>query len=181
MRKTSIYARKRMGTRQIHRTYGMWSELYASTTKPMPVEKRVHQLSRMWQGLNAMERADTPSKDDWRVCSDAVNIMETLITTNDGRWLDCDGGTVHVQDANGLLMDAITAMALAGKRNLEGKNIRLDAKGLVAVRGVLEDYALILETLPERELVKAHRLTENRIIDMLEGRAKPHDVEIIDL
>lgn len=181
MRKTSAYARKRMGSRQIRRTYGVWSELYASATKPMPIEKRVHQLSRMRQGLNAMERADSPVKDDWRVCSDAVNIMETLVNVNGGHWLACDGGVVHVQDANGLLMDAITAMAMAGKRNLEGKNIRLDARGLVAVRGVLEDYALILETLPERELVKAHRLTENRLIDMLEGRAKPHDVEIIDL
>lgn len=180
MRKQSAYARKRSQQAQAC-TYSILTELSASPTEPMPLQRRSYQLTRMWQGLTAIERAPEPTKDDWRVCSDAVNLMETLITANHGYWLDCDGEVVRVEDTQGLLQDAITALAMAGKRNLKGGNIRLDGQGLVAVRGILEDYATILETLPERTLIKAHRLTEKRILDILRGKTQPHDIEIIDL
>lgn len=180
MRKQSAYARKRV-QRGEPCTYSILTELSASPTEPMSFYRRSYQLTRMWQGLTAIERAPEPSKDDWRVCSDAVNLMETLITANHGYWLDCDGEVVQVEDSQGLLQDAITALALAGRRNLNGGPIRLDGKGLVAVRGILEDYATILETLPERTLIKAHRLTEKRIREILRGKTQPHDIEIIDL
>lgn len=180
MRKQSAYARKR-NRMDAPCTYSILTELSASPTEPMTLHRRSYQLTRMWQGLAAIERAPEPSKDDWRVCSDAVNLMETLITSNGGHWLDCDGDFVHIQDVQGLLQDAIAALAMAGKRNLSGGNIRLDARGIVAVRGILEDYQTILETLPERTLIRAHRLTEMRIKEILRGKTQPHDIEIIDL
>jgi hypothetical protein len=63
----------------------------------------------MYEGLAAMEKAPSPTTDDWRVVSDAVNLMETLIETMQ-----------VCEDSSGLLMDAITAMAHAGRRNLAG-------------------------------------------------------------
>jgi len=35
--------------------------------------------------------------------------------------------------------------------------------------------------LPARTMVRCHRLTEKRIQDMLDGKRRPHDVEICDL
>jgi hypothetical protein len=130
-------------------------------------------------GLEAMEKSANPTTDDWRVVSDAVNIMETLV--NNGPWLDCDGDPVDVTDANGLLQDAVTAMAMAGKRHKAGGNIRLDGAGIQAVRAVLEDYTDLLEVLPARTMIKAHRETERRIHEILAGKKKPHDVEVMDL
>lgn len=150
--------------------YSMFDELMASPTEPLATEKRQYQLLRMYEGLRALEIAPEPSTEDWRVVSDAVNLMETLILE-----------MKICEDTSGLLMDAITAMAKAGQRNLAGGAIRLDGPGIQAVRAVLRDYAELIEVLPARTMVRCHRLTEKRILDILHGRLRPHDVEITRL
>lgn len=149
--------------------YSHWDILLASPVDPLPQSHRIHQLTRMYEGLHALETAPEPTTDDWRVCSDAVNLMETLVEMQ------------VVEDSSGLLMDAITALAMAGKRHVAGNAIRLGAPGIKAVRAVLEDYAAVLEQVPARTMLMAHRATEKRIHDILRGRKEPHDVEVIDL
>ena len=143
--------------------------LLASPVDPLPSSHRIHQLTRMYEGLHALETAPEPTTDDWRVCSDAVNLMETLVQMK------------VVEDTSGLLMDAITALAMAGKRHVAGNAIRLDALGIKAVRAELEDYTAVLDQVPARTMLMAHRATEKRIHDILRGRKEPHDVEVIDL
>jgi hypothetical protein len=159
--------------------YTLFDVVLASPIKPLPEHLQRHQLTRMHGGLEAMEKAPVPTTDDWRVVSDAVNIMETLV--NNGPWLDCDGEPVEITDASGLLPDAVTAMAMAGKRHKDGGNIRLDGAGIQAVRGVLADYGGLLKVLPERTMIKAHRETERRIHEMLTDKKKPHDVVVMKL
>lgn len=151
------------------KTYTVFDELLASPTEPMPAEYRTHQLTRMYEGLHSLEKADQPGTDDWRVVSDAVNMLETLVV----EMKVCD-------DDSGLLMDAVRALAVAGQRHKrEGKPIRLDGPGIQAVRAVLASYAELLEVLPARTMYRCHRLTEKRIHAILAGRTRPHDVEII--
>jgi mRNA-degrading endonuclease YafQ of YafQ-DinJ toxin-antitoxin module len=150
------------------KSYNILHEILASTTEPLPKEYRTHQLTRMYEGLHALEKDKNPSKDDWRVVSDAVNILETLVVEME-----------VCEDASGLLQDAIRGLALAGQRNKrEGKLIRLDGPGIQAVRAVLASYAELLDMLPARTMYRCHRLTEQRIHDILAGRKRPHDVEI---
>lgn len=156
--------------RVIRPTYTLLQVLQASPTEPMPAVSRQHQLTRMWQGLAALETAAEPSSDDWRVCSDAVNLMETLV----------DMGVC--EDASGLLRDAVAALAVAGARHLEQHcPIRLSGPGMQAVRAVLEDYAEVLETVPHRTAIEAHRRTERRIRDILQGKRMAHDVQVVGL
>jgi hypothetical protein len=147
--------------------YTLLDEIAASPTELLREHWRTYQLTRMYEGLAAMEKSPTPTTDDWRVVSDAVNLMETLVVD-----------MKVCEDTSGLLMDAITAMALAGKRNMAGGAIRLDGAGIQAVRAVLEDYAALLDMLPARTMIRCHRLTEKRIHELLDGKRKPHDVEI---
>lgn len=150
--------------------YTMLDEMMASPMEPLATEKRQHQLLRMYQGLASLETSPEPSTEDWRLCSDAVNLMETLVLE-----------MKVCEDTTGLLMDAITALAKAGQRHMAGGPIRLDGAGIQAVRAVLSDYADVLEVLPARTMVRCHRLTEKRIHDILQGRLRPHDVEITRL
>ena len=163
--------RKTSRRRTVHvHTYGVLDELMASPTNPLPEASRMHQLTVMWQGLRAMETDAQPTTNDWRVCSDAVNLMETLVQ----QMQVCT-------DTSGLLMDAITALALAGKRHRAGGQIRMDGAGIQAVRAVLEDYAALLDVLPHRTVVRCHRLTEQRIREILRGKRRSHDVEVMEL
>lgn len=149
-------------------TYTVLDRLMASPCAPMPKTKAQHQLLRMYQALRALETAAAPTPDDWRVVSDAVNLMETLVSMG------------HAQDASGLLRDAVAAMAVAGARHVDaGQPIRLDGAGIQAVRGVLQDYAEALAELPARVMVEAHRITEQRIHEILSGRPRPGDVQVV--
>lgn len=161
---------KRSHRRRSAPTYGLLHVMFASPTEPMPLAKRTHQLTRMWEGLAALERAPAPTTEDWRLCSDALNLMETLVRSMG-----------VAEDASGLLDDAMRALAGAGRRHVGGMALRLDAPGIQAVRAVLEDYAELLEQLPERTVLEAHRLTEKRIREILAGRRRPHDMEVIAL
>lgn len=171
----------RMKARGPAPTYSWMDVLMASASQPMPQAKRRFQTTRMWQALASLETAAQPSTEDWRICSDAVNLLETLVTTNNGWWPDCDGEPVQVQDASGLLNDAVTALALAGRRHTAGQTLRLDGPGIQTVRAVLEDYQTVLDTLPHRTMVQCHIATERRVRAILRGHRRPHDVEIIDL
>ena len=171
-------------------TYTMMDELMAATTLPLPLVKQVYQIGRMNEALQRIQTAPAPTPEDWRICSDAVNLMETFITQGDvlqdgktlpGWWYDCDRDPVQVQDPGRLLQDAIEAMAMAGRRKFSHGTIRLDGKGLVAVRGLVDDYASVISALPERTTIHVHRLTERRIQDMLRGKTQPHDIEVINL
>ena len=161
---------KKKKTQNKHASYSLLDEISASTTEPIKKEWRTYQLTMMYNGLNRLEKSESPTKDDWRACADAVNLMETLIID----MKVCD-------DNNGLLIDAIAALAKAGKRSKENKTLRLDGHGIQAVRSVLRDYAELLEVLPERVMIRCYRLTEKRIQEILNRKLKPHDIEICKL
>lgn len=164
MKKTS---RRKPTSRPKH--YNIMDELMASPTDPLPMAYRTHQLTRMYEGLHALETADNPTTDDWRVVSDAVNMLETLVVE-----------MKVCEDSSGLLMDAVRGLALAGQRHKrEGKPIRLDGPGIQAVRSVLASYSELIDMLPASTMYRCHRLTERRIHDILAGRKQAHDVEVM--
>jgi uncharacterized protein YyaL (SSP411 family) len=150
-------------------TYSAMDVLLADPVKPYPQEFQRHQLTRMYGGLRAIETSPAPSTDDWRVCSDAVNLMETLVNMG------------IVEDSSGLLSDAVTALAMAGKRYETNGVIRFDAKGIQSVRAVLEDYASVLAVLPHRTMMQCHRATELRIRKIVRGKLPSGNVEVISL
>lgn len=161
---------KKKKTQNKHAIYSLLDEISASTTEPIKKEWRTYQLTMMYNGLNRLEKSDSPTPDDWRVCADAVNLMETLIIEMN-----------VCEDKNNLLTDAITALANAGKRSKENKTLRLDGQGIQAVRSVLRDYAELLDILPARIMIRCYRLTEKRIQEILNKKLKPHDIEVCKL
>lgn len=146
--------------------YTVLDELMASATEPMPADRRTHQLTRMYQGLHEIETGQSPGFEDWRLISDAVNLVETLIHEMQ-----------VCEDNSGLLQDAKEAMAKAGTRHKNGGPLRLDGEGIKAVRAVLDDYTQLLNTLPARVMVKCHRLTERRLVQILSrNEVRPGDI-----
>jgi hypothetical protein len=150
-------------------TYNLMDELMASDKAPMPETHRLHQLTAMHQALRALEQEEQPNGNDWRCLSDCPNLMETLVEMG------------VVEDADGLIRDAVDALALAGKRHRDGGALRLDGRGLQAIRGVLRDYGSVLDAVPHRTMIRCHRKTEQRIREICAGKRRAHDVEVIAL
>ena len=141
---------------KIKYSYSHWDVLMASPTEPLQKKKRDHQLTVMKAGLENIERAPEVTLRDWEVVFDAVNMMQTLLEM---------GVVADEQDAIG---DAVTALANAGMRHLQkGMSLRLNGPDIVTLRGVLEDYEMVLENLPARTMIAAHRATEKRTQEIL--------------
>jgi len=147
-------------------TYSMLDVMMSSPDRPMKDSARVHQLTRMWGGLAALETADNPTQADWIAVSDAVNMMETLVEMG------------FAKDEDNMIEEAVLTLKATAERYKDGGQLCLTGAGIQLLRGVLEDYAYLTENVDERTMVHAHRKTEMRIQDILFGRAKPQDVRL---
>jgi hypothetical protein len=84
----------------------------------------------------------------------------------------------QVEDPDDLIGEAAMALAKAGNRSLKGHPIRLDASAIQLIRAILQDYCEVLDNLPARMIIQAHRQTESRVTKIIQGKVKPHDIVI---
>jgi hypothetical protein len=113
--------------------------LMASPTEPLPIKKRQYQMDMM---RKALENCKTGcSVRDIAVLSTAVDLMNTL----------CDMG--FLEDNEKALEDAMIALMQDNFNDIE---IRM-------FEGILEDYQMVMDNLPARTMIAAHRKTETRL------------------
>lgn len=120
-------------------TYTHWDVLLASPTEPLPLKKRQYQMDLMRKSLDNFKTS--PSIRDIAVLATAVDLMDTLQ----------DMG--HLEDSEKSLEDAMTALMQEKFNDIE---IRL-------FEGILEDYQMVMDNLPARTMIAAHRATEKRL------------------
>ncbi len=135
------------------------SLLMANPDRPLKKKLRTAKLNRLYEALRSIEQDANPEISAWDELSTAVKLTDTLI--NCGPWQLGDL-EVRVEDSQGLLKDAMLALAIAGIRRLEGKSLRMDGAGIQAVRATLADYATCLENLSERSILRATIITRKR-------------------
>ena len=116
-------------------TYSMLDVMMSSPERPMKDSSRVHQLTRMWGGLAALETAENPTQADWIAVSDAVNMMETLVEMG------------FAKDEDNLIEEAVFILKATAERYKNGTQLRLTGAGIQLIRGLLEDYAYLTENL----------------------------------
>lgn len=120
-------------------TYTHWDVLLASPTEPLPLKKRQYQMDLMRKSLDNFKT--NPSIRDIAALATAVDLMDTLQ----------DMG--HLEDAEKSLEDAMTALM---QENFNDIEIRL-------FEGILDDYQMVMDNLPARTMIVAHRATEKRL------------------
>ena len=120
-------------------TYTHWDVLMASPTEPLPLKKRQYQMDLMRKSLENCKTK--PSMMDIGALATAVDLMTTL----------CDMG--HLEDHDKALEDAMVALMQDKFNDIE---IRL-------LEGILEDYEMVMDNLPARTMITAHRATEKRL------------------
>ena len=120
-------------------TYTHWDVMLASPTDPLPEKKRQYQMNLM---RNALENCKTkPEVMDIAALATAVDLMDTLREMG------------HLEDADNALEDAMTALMKDTFNDIEIK----------LFEGILEDYQTVIDNIPARVMIMAHRATEKRI------------------
>ena len=120
-------------------TYTHWDVLMASPTEPLPLKKRQYQMDLMRKALENCKTESTVR--DIAVLATAVDLMVTL----------CEMG--HLKDQDNALEDAMIALMQDNFNDIE---VRM-------FEGILEDYEMVMENIPARIMISAHRITEKRI------------------
>jgi hypothetical protein len=147
-------------------TYSVMDAMLASPDQPMKLERRQFQLMVIRTALYSIERAENPSVEDWKIISQAINMMEMLVEMG------------FAKDEDGLIQDAIDSMAKAAQRYKDKNVMRFTGSEMNVIRGIVDDYQTMIENLDERTMIHCHRKTEMRLQDILSGKARPNDIRI---
>ena len=154
--------------KKIKYSYSHMDLLLADPVKPIDEHKRKAQLELINACLRSIEQNPNPTLEQWEIISDVVNFMETLREMGE------------IEDPDDLIGDAVAALAKAGNRHItQNVPIRFDGKDFTTIRGVIEDYEMVGDHLSARIMIKAHRLTEKRVNDILSGKTKLEDVRAV--
>lgn len=148
-------------------TYSHFHEMFADPVNPMSEEKRTYNLLRVYEGLDALDSMLHPEAHYWQSVADAVNMLITL-TVDMGLAEDPDG---LITTANKTLHDAWTRAQTIGCNTLTAGEI-------TALRAVVAEYASLSEIIPERAMIRCHRMTEKRMQEILNGKRREGDIVI---
>ena len=115
-----------------HLTYSVMDAMLASPDHPMSPARRQYQLMVIRTALYSIERAENPTTDDWKIISQAINMMEMLVEMG------------FAKDEDGLIKDAIESMAKAAQRYKEKNVMRFTGSEMNVIRGIIEDYQTMI-------------------------------------
>jgi hypothetical protein len=147
-------------------TYSVMDAMLASPERPMKKDRQQYQLMVIRTALYSIERAENPSVEDWKIISQAINMMEMLVEMG------------FAKDEDGLIQDAIDSMAKAAHRYKDKNVMRFTGSEMQVIRGIIDDYQTMIENLDERTMIYCHRNTEMRLQNILKGKARPNDIRI---
>lgn len=136
--------------------YSMAQELSASEVQPLHRRKREPMVMAVADAVQAVGYG-TPTVEHWRRLTDAANLSETLLAQ----------GVFNDPDAQSLFADAVAAVVDLGRKHGHGQAMRLPAAQLAHLVEFGEAYAQVLELIPARTYIHAHRATERRLRELL--------------
>jgi hypothetical protein len=148
-------------------TYSHFHEMFADPVKPLSQDKQVSYLIKIYEGLDALDNMTHPEDHHWQNVADAVNMLTTLVTD-----------MAVMEDPDGVIRDATKTLHGAWKREQSLGYNTLDELEVEALRTAVAEYAEVMETLPERAMVRCHRLTEKRMQEILNGKRREGDLVI---
>lgn len=137
-------------------TYTLAQELSASERQPLHQRKREPLAAAVLAAVHAVGYA-APMVQHWRDLADAANLSETLLGM----------GVFTEPEAQSLFADAVVAVVDLGRKHGHGQEMRLNAVQLGHLVEFGEAYGQVLEVIPARTFIRAHRATERRLRELL--------------
>lgn len=137
-------------------SYTLAQELSASERQPLHQRKREPLAAAVLAAVHAVGYA-SPTVQHWRDLADAANLSETLLGM----------GVFTEPGAQSLFADSVAAVVDLGRKHGHGQEMRLNAVQLGHLVEFGEAYGQVLEVIPARTFIRAHRATERRLRELL--------------
>lgn len=114
-----------------------------SPKRPMHPDTYLGSIFQIDAALQSIRTGAGPKLNDWIALADMVGVMDALKKQR------------KIYDDDNLITDAVHTLAKSSTRAGQGKAIRLDGKGILAVAALMQDYTTCCEQLPERTIKSA--------------------------
>ena len=125
--------------------YSLIDELIASPSAPLGATARYHTEMRVLEALDAFRAAPAPNYRHWKALADMVTVMHLL---------HCAG---EIADGDGLIQEAMDHVGTLRD------TMRFTGPALKAISALAQDYGQVLDELPARALIRAHRRATKRL------------------
>jgi hypothetical protein len=133
----------------------------ANSVNPFSVKKRTYFLTRIYEALDAIQLK--PDIEHWRTIADVINLLTTFVSME------------VLEDSDKIIQQAKDVV----KKTFESGNSSLSSvDSSVIIRQLVDSLSDAVEVLPERVVIRAHRLTEKRVQSILNGHRQHGDIVI---
>jgi len=158
-------SKKRHKQSQFVKRYSPADELIASPTKPLSKSKSIIILTKVFNSLERIQQSIAVD-DDWQEIANITNILYTLVNDME-----------VFEDTENIIQQTNTLLFNCYKDN-KFRRVPLTKDELSLLTSVIDQFEEILNTVPERVVIRAYRLTEKHAIEMLQGNKRQGDIVI---
>jgi hypothetical protein len=163
---------------QTMQIYSIVDELMASPVNPLHRNQRDHHLGIITRAFESLEKGERPTLQDAGHVADAVNMLDTITGMRFNQTAK-DFDTIDFpEETRRAATDAVARCVIRGRAT---GAFRFDAPGLVVVREVIEFYSDLIEVIPARVFIKAHRQTVKAVEDALAGKLKSKNANVVEV
>lgn len=140
-------------------TYSHYDELFADPINPLSRNKLTLYSTIIYESVDAIESC-MATDSHWQILSDVIN----MLTTFKDEGLIEDNGVI--ENTKMLIYNTYKDSKLFSQDDM--KNIN----------SIVNNYINLISDMPERNMVKCHRITEKRIHSILNGKKTANDLII---
>jgi hypothetical protein len=163
---------------QTMQLYSIVDELMASPANPLHKVHQDHHLGIITRAFESLEKGECPTLQDAGYIADAVNMLDTITNMRFNQTAK-DFDTIDFPEET--RRDATNAVARCVTRGRATGAFRFDAPGLVVIREVIEFYSDLVEVIPARVFIKAHRMNVKAVEDALAGKLKSKNANVVEV
>ncbi len=169
---------KRKNKPQSAQVYTVMDELMASPVNPLTQAQRDHHLGIITRAFETLQKGERPTVIDVGYVGDCVNMLDTIVNM---RFNETADDFDEIEFPEETRREATRAVGRCVIRGRESGTYRFDAPGLVAIREVIDFYTVLIETIPARVFIKAHRKNVKDCADAVAGKLNRANIELVEV
>lgn len=140
-------------------TYTHFDELFSDPSRPLSKNKLTLYETIIYQAIDAI-KSGISTDTNWQTLSDVINM---LVTLKDQGLIDDEG---VIENTKMIIYTTYKNGKIFGKEDME------------SIIDIVNNYLNLISEMPERVMIKCHRITEKRIHSILNGKTTINDLII---
>jgi hypothetical protein len=169
---------KRKNKPQSAQVYTVMDMLMASPVHPLTQSQRDHHLGIINGAFESLQKGERPTLNDAAHIGDCVNMLDAIAGM---RFNEKGDEFEQIEFSEETRLAAANAVGRCVTRGRESGTYRFDAPGLTVIREVIDFYTVLIDTIPARVFIKAHRKNIKDCADAVAGKLNRKNIQLVEV